>query len=120
MKERRWGRVLLITSVAAAQPLPGLTVSNGLRAGLTGLVKSASNEIAPHGITINALLPAHTRTERLAELGLSEQKMIADIPAGRLGEPEDLGALAAFLASQRAGFITGQAIACDGGFLRGH
>ena len=118
MKEKKWGRIMLITSAAAREPMPSLTVSNGLRAGLLGLTKSLSNEIAQYGITINALLPGFTRTERLTELGIPEEKMNAQIPAGRLGHPEELGALAAFLASEPAAYITGQAIACDGGYLK--
>lgn len=119
MKAQKWGRILLVTSVAAKEPMPALTVSNGLRAGLLGLTKTLSNEIAPHGITINALLPGYTRTERLKELKIPEEKMTSQVPAGRLAEPEEFAALTAFLASERAAYITGQAIACDGGYLRG-
>lgn len=118
MKEHGYGRILLVTSVAAKEPMGGLTVSNGLRAGLLGLMKSLSHEVASYGVTVNALLPGYTRTERLKELGIDE-KRIAQIPAGRLGEPHELGALAAFLASPRAAYITGQAIAIDGGYLKG-
>ncbi len=119
MKERGFGRILLITSAAAKEPMPGLTVSNGLRAGLLGLTKSASNEIAGFGITINSLLPGYTRTERLKELKIPEEKITAHIPAGRLGEPNELADLAAFLSSERAAYITGQTIAVDGGYLKG-
>jgi len=119
MRARGWGRVLLVTSVSAREPIGRLTVSNALRAGLLGLANSLSREVAAEGVTVNALLPGYTRTERLAELGLAEEAMTADVPAGRLAEPEELGALAAFLASARAGYITGQAIACDGGYVRG-
>lgn len=118
MKERRWGRILLVTSSAAREPLPLLTVSNGLRAGLLGLTKTVSNEIAQHGITINALLPGYTDTERLRDLKIPADKITAQIPAGRIGKPEEFGALAAFLASDQAAYITGQAVACDGGALR--
>ena len=119
MKENKWGRILLITSVAAREPMPGLNVSNGLRAGLLGLTRSVSNEVAPFGVTINALLPGYTDTERLKELAVPTDKMIAQIPAGRLGTTDELGALATFLSSDQAGYITGQAIAIDGGYLRG-
>jgi 3-oxoacyl-[acyl-carrier protein] reductase len=118
MRERKWGRILLVTSSAAREPLPLLTVSNGLRAGLLGLTKTISNEIAQHGITINALLPGYTDTERLRELKIPADKITAQIPAGRLGRPEEFAALAAFLASEPAAYITGQGIACDGGALR--
>ena len=119
MKERRWGRILLVTSAAAKEPMAHLTVSNGLRAGLLGLTKSICHEVASFGITVNALLPGYTRTERLQELGIPEEKITASIPAGRLGEPHEFASLAAFLSSQQAGYITGQAIACDGGYLKG-
>lgn len=118
MRRQRWGRILLVTSVAAREPLAGLTVSNGLRAGLLGLTKSISNEVAADGVTINALLPGYTKTERLEELGVPDEKLAAGVPARRLGRPEELGALAAFLASERAAYITGQAIAVDGGLLK--
>ncbi|MFL5351499.1 SDR family oxidoreductase [Archangium sp.] len=119
MKERHWGRILLVTSVAAREAMPLLTISNGLRAGLMGLVKTVSNEVAEHGITINGVLPGYHGTERLKELGVPEDKNTSAIPARRLGKPEELGALAAFLASEQAGYITGQSIVADGGWMRG-
>jgi 3-oxoacyl-[acyl-carrier protein] reductase len=119
MKAQKFGRILLVTSAAAKEPMPGLTVSNGLRAGLLGLTKSVSNEIAEFGITINSLLPGYTRTERLKELKIPEEKITSQIPARRLGEPHEMADLAAFLASERAAYITGQTIAVDGGYLHG-
>lgn len=118
MKQNKWGRIILITSLAAKEPITNLTVSNGLRAGLLGLMKSISHEIGRYGITINALLPGYTRTERLSELQIDEAEIISQIPVGRLGEPSELAALATFLSSTQAAFITGQAIACDGGQSR--
>jgi len=118
MKERKWGRIIFVTSVAAKEPMNELTISNGFRAGLLGLTKTLSNEFARFGITVNALLPGYTRTERLQELGIAEDKMTSQIPAQRLGEPQELAALAAFIASEKAAYITGQAIACDGGYLK--
>jgi 3-oxoacyl-[acyl-carrier protein] reductase len=120
MSSQKFGRVLLITSLAAKEPLPGLTTSNGLRAGLAGLVRSISNEYAKDGITLNLILPGYTNTDRLKALNLSEEKVKEMIPAGRLGEPEELADLATFLASPKAGYITGQSIAIDGGVLKGH
>jgi 3-oxoacyl-[acyl-carrier protein] reductase len=120
MIERRWGRILLVTSVAAQEPMVGLTVSNGLRAGLLNLGKSLSDEVAQHGVTVNSLLPGYTATERMVELGVTDAQIATQVPARRMGTSEEFGALAAFLASQPAGYITGQAIACDGGWLRGH
>ena len=119
MKKNRWGRVLLVTSVAAKEPMAGLTVSNGLRAGLLGLMKSLSFEVAADNITVNALLPGYTDTERLQELKVPKEKMAALIPAGRIGSPEDFGSVTAFLASEQAGYITGQAIVVDGGYSHG-
>jgi 3-oxoacyl-[acyl-carrier protein] reductase len=118
MKSNHWGRILIVTSISAKEPLPKLTISNGLRAGLLGLMNSLSREVAADGITVNALLPGYTRTQRLKDLGVDEAKIALEIPARRLGEPEEFAALAAFLASESAGFITGQAIACDGGMLK--
>ncbi len=119
MRKNNWGRIMLVTSAAAKEPMNGLTVSNGLRAGLSGLTKSISNEVAGWGITINALLPGYTDTERLQELKIPKDKITAQIPAGRLGKPEELAALTTFLGSEQAAYITGQAIACDGGYLKG-
>ncbi len=118
MRKQKWGRILFSTSTAAKQPIAKLTVSNSLRSGLLGLMKTVSQEVAAEGITVNALMPGSTRTERLAELGRSEAELVQEIPAKRLGEPEEYAALAVFLASQQAGYITGQAIACDGGLIK--
>ncbi len=118
MKEKNFGRVLLVTSSSAREPIQNLTVSNGLRAGLAGLTKSISSEVAAHGITVNGILPGYVQTERLAELGHSQEALLAQITAGRLAAPEELGALAAFLSSSQAGYITGQSILIDGGRCR--
>jgi 3-oxoacyl-[acyl-carrier protein] reductase len=119
MKERHWGRIVLVTSVAAREAMPLLTISNGLRAGLMGLVKTVSNEVAEHGVTINGVQPGYHATERLKELGVPEEKITSQIPARRLGKPEELGALVTFLASEQAAYITGQSISIDGGWMRG-
>jgi 3-oxoacyl-[acyl-carrier protein] reductase len=119
MKKNQWGRILAVTSIAASEPLAGLTVSNGFRAGLSGLMKSFSTEVAPFGITVNGILPGYTDTERLRELGIPADKIVSQIPVGRLGNVEELGALVAFLASTKAGFITGQMHVADGGSSRG-
>jgi 3-oxoacyl-[acyl-carrier protein] reductase len=120
MKKQNFGRVLLVTSLAAREPMAGLTTSNGLRAGLPGLVKSIANEYAAFGITLNCLLPGYTDTERLKELNLSEERVKQLVPAGRLGDPHELADLAVFLASPLSGYTTGQSIAVDGGALRSH
>lgn len=120
MAENNYGRVLMVTSLAAKEPLPGLTTSNGLRAGLAGLTRSISNEYASKGITLNLLLPGYTNTDRLKALNLSEEKVKELVPAGRLGEPCELADMATFLASEKGAYITGQSIAIDGGVLKGH
>lgn len=118
MKKNSFGRILFVTSLAAKEPLAGLTTSNGLRAGISGLAKSLANEVAANGITVNCLLPGYTDTDRLRELKLSEEKIKQMVPAGRLGDPSELADLSAFLASPKAGYITGQSITVDGGALK--
>ena len=130
MKERGWGRILNITSIAAKQPVEGLMLSNSLRAAVIGLARTLANEVAPFGVTVNNLLPGYTRTDRIQELaraaggkaGASNTDIVSkwekEIPMGRLGEPREFAALAAFLASERASYITGSSIAVDGGWIR--
>lgn len=120
MKKNNFGRFILVTSLAAKEPLSGLTTSNGLRAGLAGLCKSVADEYAAFGITLNLLLPGYTNTDRMKELKLSDEKIKSLIPAGRMGDPTELASLAVFLSSPLSGYITGQSIAVDGGALRGH
>ena len=131
MRERRWGRIIAINSIAAKQPVDNLMLSNSIRAAITGFLRTLATEVATQGITVNSILPGYTLTERIDELaaanaardGVSQQEVLGrianDIPMRRLGEPRELGALAAFLASERAGYITAQAIAVDGGWIRG-
>lgn len=130
MKERRWGRILNITSIAVKQPIDNLILSNSLRAAVTGFARTLANEVATFGITVNNIMPGYTATERLEHLvvHLAEQQGISsadvreqwaqEIPMRRLGEPRELGALAAFLASERAAYITGTSIQIDGGWIR--
>jgi 3-oxoacyl-[acyl-carrier protein] reductase len=131
MKRQKSGRVILLTSASAKQPIDNLLLSNTYRAGLLGYAKTLSNELGPLGITVNTVMPGYTRTERLnylassiaSQTGKSEAEVFAGwtatIPLGRLGKPEELGALVAFLASEWAGFITGTATAIDGGRILG-
>lgn len=119
MKKNRWGRIILLTSMAAKEPVEGLVLSNGIRSGLLGLAKTLSMETAPFGITVNTILPGYMATDRLKGLGIDLVKIGKEIPAGRIGKPEELGSLAAFLASDAASYITGQAIAVDGGYTKG-
>lgn len=130
MKARRWGRILNITSIAVKQPVDNLILSNSVRAAVTGFARTLANEVAPFGITVNNLMPGYTRTERVIELaeanarhsgGSAKDELArweAQIPMGRLGEPRELAALAAFLASDRASYITAQSVAVDGGWVR--
>jgi 3-oxoacyl-[acyl-carrier protein] reductase len=130
MRERRWGRILNITSIAAKQPVDGLMLSNALRAGVTGFSRTLANEVATDGVTVNTLMPGYTRTERVVELsehiaategitvGDAVGRWEREIPMRRIGEPREFAALAAFLASDRASYITGQSIAVDGGWIR--
>jgi 3-oxoacyl-[acyl-carrier protein] reductase len=121
MQEKHWGRIVVITSVGAKEPLPSLIMSNSIRSGVHGLVNSVSKEYAKDGITINAVMPGFTMTRRMAEtlkkMNISEDQKAATIPAGRVGQPHETAGLMAFLASERAGYITGQAIACDGAMM---
>lgn len=131
MKERGWGRVVNVTSISVKQPVAGLILSNSLRAGVTGFAKTISNEAAPFGVTVNNVLPGFTRTERLVELadavagrtGRTREDVYAawesEIPLGRLAEPAELAAMAAFLCSEKAAYITGQSVAVDGGWIKG-
>ena len=131
MKERGWGRILMVTSVAVKQPVDNLMLSNSLRAAVTGFAATLAREVAKDGITVNTILPGYTATERVIELNEAnahregvdpaeiQARLEASIPLGRLAEPREFAALAAFLASERAGYITGGAFAVDGGWLRG-
>jgi len=130
MKKRRWGRIINVTSIAVKQPVHGLMLSNSLRSAVTGFARTLANEVAPFGVTVNNILPGYTSTERVTQLsaaaakreGISEQQAVArwesEIPMGRLGEPREFAAMAAFLASDRASYITAGSIAVDGGWIR--
>ena len=130
MKARGWGRIVNITSVSAKQPVDNLILSNGIRALVTGFARTLATELAPFGITVNNVLPGYTATERLGELseklaslrGTTAEEERAKwevaIPMGRLGRPEELAALIAFFASDRAAYITAQSVAVDGGWIR--
>lgn len=130
MKERRWGRIITITSIAVKQPVEGLVLSNSLRAAVAGLARTLANEVGGDGITVNNVLPGYTRTDRVVELaratatrlGVPESEVYArwerEIPMRRLGDVAEFAALVAFLASERASYLTGQSIAVDGGWIR--
>ena len=125
-----WGRVVNIVSTTVKQSNDDLLISDSVRPGVIGYAKAASRALAPKGITINSILPGLVRTERaleLAELRAAKEKITveaalkaraAEIPAGRLGEPDEVGALAAFLCSTSAAYINGTSIVIDGGMTR--
>ena len=115
MREQQWGRVVAITSIAVRQPIGGLILSNTARAGVTGFLKTLAREIASDGVTVNSLLPGLHATDRIASLYGNGGDPGAGIPAGRIGDPADFGRVAAFLCSDQANYITGSAIAVDGG-----
>jgi 3-oxoacyl-[acyl-carrier protein] reductase len=130
MKERRWGRILNVTSIAAKQPVEGLMLSNSLRAAVIGFARTLANEVAAFGVTVNNLLPGYTKTDRVKQLAAASagrpggarediySRWEKEIPMARLGEPREFAALAAFLASDRASYITASSIAVDGGWIR--
>ena len=130
MQARGWGRILNITSISVKQPVANLMLSNSLRAAVTGMARTLATEVAAQGITVNNILPGYTRTERVVGLaeaaaareGISEAEATArweaEIPMRRLGEPREFAALAAFLCSERASYITGTSVPVDGGWIR--
>lgn len=130
MKERHWGRILNITSIAVKQPVDNLILSNSLRAAVTGFARTLANEVASFGVTVNNIMPGYTRTERVEELarmmsekqGITPAEFVArwekEIPMRRIGEPREFAALAAFLVSERASYITGTSIPVDGGWIK--
>lgn len=115
MKERRWGRLITISSVAVLQPVEGLVLSNAARSAIRGLVKSLSNECAPYNVLVNNVCPGYTATERLLKLGARPEDQI---PLGRVATPEEFANVVVFLASERASYITGVSIPVDGGWVK--
>jgi 3-oxoacyl-[acyl-carrier protein] reductase len=122
MRERGWGRIVNVGSTSTREPIPGLNLSNAHRMAAVGFLKTLSREVAGDGITINTVATGRFATERLASAGGSLEAAEAaareEVPAGRLGRPEEYGDLVAFLCSERAAYITGTVIPIDGGLLR--
>lgn len=130
MRKQKWGRIINITSVSVKQPIEGLILSNTVRAGLTGWAKTVATEVAAEGVTVNNVAPGYTLTERQEELaqarsqalGKTREEIIATWatqgPMGRIGKPEEIAAAVAFLASERASYITGVTLQVDGGWVR--
>jgi 3-oxoacyl-[acyl-carrier protein] reductase len=131
MQRRRWGRFIAITSMTVKQPVEGLILSNSVRAGVSGLVKTLANEYGPYNILVNNVCPGYTATARLMSLaeriaereGVDperiEQRWASQAPLGRVGLPEEFADVVVFLASERAGYVTGVSIAVDGGIVKG-
>lgn len=129
MKAAGWGRIITSTSSGVEAPIPGLAISNALRASLVGWSKTLAREVAPHGITANIIVPGRIATDRIRFLdgkraeasGRTEEAVTAEataaIPAGRMGTPEEYGAVAAFLASRQAAYVTGSIVRVDGGLI---
>ena len=130
MRERGWGRILNITSVSVKEPLPGMTLSNSFRPAVAGFAKSLAKELAPYGILVHCLMPGAFLTDRNLTLGAGIAKdrgiefsqLVSEwekgVPLGRMGDPRECGALAAFLASDRCSFTTGTCIAIEGGLIK--
>lgn len=130
MRRNHWGRVVCVTSVSVKTPLPGMILSNTARPGVVGYAKTLAREFAHDGITVNVVCPGYIATDRVQELmeqrasegdqtvEQATDQIVADIPAGRMGDPKELGDLVAFLASERASYITGTTIQVDGGFVK--
>lgn len=130
MRAAGFGRIITITSSGVREPIPGLALSNTIRAAVHGWMKTLAKEVASDGVTVNMLMPGQVDTDRLRSLhqNIAQQagvdrevivaKAIENIPAGRFGDPREFGAVAAFLASPRASYVTGLEIPIDGGFLR--
>ena len=131
MKANRWGRIINVTSISVKQPVDGLLLSNSLRAGVVGLAKTLSKELGPDNILVNNVCPGFTMTGRVDQLakataerkGVSPEDVLRDwestIPLGRIGNTAEFAALVAFLASERASYITGTTIPIDGGVVQG-
>ncbi|MXW10568.1 MAG: SDR family oxidoreductase [Gammaproteobacteria bacterium] len=130
MRERGWGRIINVTSIAVKQPVDGLILSNSVRAAVTGFARTLANEVARDGVTVNNVMPGYTRTARLdwlaGQIAAREDidreaafdRWASEIPAGRVGDPAEFAALVTFLASERASYITGTSIPVDGGWIR--
>jgi 3-oxoacyl-[acyl-carrier protein] reductase len=131
MQEKKRGRIVIMTSIAAKQPVENLILSNSIRAGILGFTKTLANELAESNILVNSVCPGYTLTERIDELAkFDEQKtgkprseIIRDwskaIPLRRMAEPREIADMVTFLASDRSSYVTGAAIQVDGGWIRG-
>lgn len=131
MQERRWGRFIAITSVSVKQPIEGLVLSNSIRSGVSGLMKTLSNEYGPYNVLVNNVCPGFTATARLLSLSSAlakkegvdaaeiEDRWAKQTPLRRIGQPDEFANVVVFLASERASYVTGTSIAIDGGIVKG-
>jgi 3-oxoacyl-[acyl-carrier protein] reductase len=127
MKARRWGRILTIQSVSVKQPIPELLLSNAVRPGVAGMMKTLAGQLGKDGITVNTVCPGKIMTDRFLGgqkiSGLSREQYLAraveDVPVGRIGTPEEFANVIVFLASDRASYVTGVSVQVDGGLVRG-
>lgn len=120
MQERKWGRVVAITSVAVRQPIPTLILSNTARSGVTGFLKTVAREVAHDGVTVNTVQPGMHLTGRITQLyGAAPDASAMGIPAGVMGDPDDFGHVVTFLCSDHAKFVTGVQMHVDGGAYGG-
>jgi 3-oxoacyl-[acyl-carrier protein] reductase len=121
MRERGWGRIVNVGSTSTREPIPGLNLSNAHRMAAVGFLKTLSREVAADGVTVNTVATGRFATERLADpsgsLAGAEEAAGNEVPAARLGRPEEYGDLVAFLCSERAAYLTGTVIPLDGGLL---
>jgi 3-oxoacyl-[acyl-carrier protein] reductase len=121
MKERKWGRIIAITSISVKQPVNNLILSNAVRTSVVGLMKTLAAEVGEYNITVNNVLPGYTQTARLTKLiegNPSVALVTSEIPLGRFGKPEEFAAAVTFLASERASYITGVSLPVDGGWIK--
>ena len=130
MRSRRWGRILISSSSGVVQPIPNIGISNSLRSSLLGWAKTLSTEVAADGVTVNTILPGRIQTDRVDQIDAANAERtgqtldqikaasLASIPAGRVGTTEEYGAVAAFILSEKAAYMTGGAIRVDGGQIR--
>ena len=131
MQSKKWGRIINITSVSVKEPLDNLVLSNSLRAGVVGVARTLANQLATDGITVNNVLPGYILTGRVEELAETQAKdqnttpeevlasFAAPVPVGRIGTPEELAAVVAFLSSEQAAYVNGTSILVDGGRYKG-
>ena len=132
MRQKKFGRILIVISSGVVQPIPHLGISNTIRAGLAGWAKTLAREVAADGVTVNCVAPGRIRTPRLTSVDAArakaegvpvetvEQRALNEIPIGRFGTIEEFGVAAAFLAGRPAGYITGSIIRVDGGMIASH